>query len=89
MKVKIEQRTVYHKFVELEIEIPDSVETDKIDDYLLSIEDEWIDKIDYKLNETEFVSGTGLYDHPGHEDSEAEHEWRYECEERKIGGHLI
>ena len=23
------------------------------------------------------------------EDSEAEHEWRYECEERKIGGHLI
>ena len=22
------------------------------------------------------------------EDSEAEHEWRYECEERKIGGHL-
>ena len=39
MKVKIEQRTVYHKFVELEIEIPDSVETDKIDDYILSIED--------------------------------------------------
>ena len=37
MKVKIEQRTVYHKFVELEIEIPDSVETDKIDEYLESI----------------------------------------------------
>lgn len=37
MKVKIEQRSVYHKFVELEIEIPDSVETDKIDSiyYLL------------------------------------------------------
>ena len=80
MKVKIEQRSVYHKFVELEIEIPDSVETDKIDEYLLSIEDEWIDKIDHKLNETEFVSGTGLYDHPGHEDSEAEPEWRDECE---------
>jgi hypothetical protein len=31
MKVKIEQRSVYHKFVELEIEIPDSVDTDIID----------------------------------------------------------
>ena len=52
MKVKIEQRTVYHKFVELELEIPDSIETDKIDEYLLSIEDEWIDKIDDKINKT-------------------------------------
>jgi hypothetical protein len=75
MKVKIEQRSVYHKFVELEIEIPDSVDTDKIE-------------IDDMTNQSEFVSGTGLYDHPGHEDSEAEFEWRYECEERKIGGHL-
>jgi len=89
MKVKIEQRTVYHKFVELELEIPDSIETDKIDEYLLSIEDEWIDKIEDKVNQSEFVLGTGLYDHPGHEDSEAEHEWRYDCEEREIGGHLI
>lgn len=88
MKVKIEQRSVYHKFVELEIEIPDSVETDNIDEYLLSIEEDWIDDMDHKLNETEFVSGTGLYDHAGHEVPEAEHEWRYECEEQKIGGHL-
>ena len=88
MKVKIEQRSVYHKFVELEIEIPDTIKEDEIDKYLLSIEDQWIDKIDHKTNQSEFVSGTGLYDHPGHEDSEAEHEWRYECEEWGIGGHL-
>ena len=88
MKVKIEQRSVYHKFVELEIEIPDTIKEDEIDKYLLSIEDEWIDKIDHKTNQSEFVSGTGLYDHPGHEDSEADHEWRYECEEWGIGGHL-
>tara|TARA_R110002073_G_scaffold248085_2_gene411069 strand:+ start:1311 stop:1577 length:267 start_codon:yes stop_codon:yes gene_type:complete len=88
MKVKIEQRSVYHKFVELEIEIPDTIKEDEIDKYLLSIEDQWIDKIDHKTNQSEFVSGTGLYDHPGHEDSEADHEWRYECEEWGIGGHL-
>jgi hypothetical protein len=88
MKVKIEKRSVYHKFVELEIEIPDTIKEDEIDEYLLSIEDQWIDKIDHKTNQSEFVSGTGLYDHPGHEDSEADHEWRYECEEWGIGGHL-
>mgnify|MGYP003624381819 CR=1 FL=1 len=88
MKVKIEQRSVYHKFVELEIEIPDTIKEDGIDKYLLSIEDEWIDKIDNKINQSEFILGTGLYDHPGHEDSEADHEWRYECEEWGIGGHL-
>ena len=88
MKVKIEQRSVYHKVVELEIDIPDSVDTDMIDEYLLSIEEDWINVIDDKINQAEFVHGTGLYDHHGHEDSEADHEWRYECEERKIGGHL-
>jgi hypothetical protein len=88
MKVKIEQRSVYHKFVELEIEIPDSVDVDNIGDYLLLIEDEWVDVMDDKINQSEFVLGTGLYDHPGHEDSEAEHEWRYECKALGIGGHL-
>lgn len=88
MKVKIEQRSVYHKFVELEIEIPDTIEENKIDEYLLSIEDQWINEIDHKINEAEFVMGTGLYNHPSHKDSEAEHEWRYECKELEIGGHL-
>jgi len=88
MKVKIEQRTVYHKFVELEIEIPNTIESDGIEDYILSIEDRWVDKLDHKLNETEFVIGNGLYDHNGHEDSESDEEFRYECEERKVAGHL-
>jgi|TARA_R110000744_G_scaffold23682_1_gene59895 hypothetical protein len=88
MKVKIEQRSVYHKFVELEIDIPDSVDTDMIDEYLLSIEKDWINVIDDKINQAEFVHGTGLYDHHGHEDSEVDDEWRYECKERKISGHL-
>ena len=88
MKVKIEQRSVYHKFVELEVEIPDTIKKDKIDEYLLSIEDQWIDDIDHKINESEFIMGTGLADHDGHEDSEADSEWRYECEERGVGGHL-
>jgi len=88
MKVKIEQRSVYHKFVELEIEIPNDIDEFDIQQYVNDNEDLWVDDIDQKLDEAEFISGTGLYDHPGHEDSEAEHEWRYECEELKIGGHL-
>ena len=54
--------------------------------YLLKIGG--LDKLDHKLNETEFVIGNGLYDHNGHEDSESDEEFRYECEERKVAGHL-
>ena len=82
MKVKIENRSVYHKFVELEIEIPDSVEPSKINDYLLSIEEIWTDDINHLLKKARLVGGTGLYDHPGHEDAEAEDEWRFKCVEQ-------
>ena len=87
MKVRILQRSVYYKTAELEIDIPDSVETDKIDDYLLSIEDEWIDKIDHKINESEFIFGLGM-DSGDWTDQDSDSEWRYECDELKIGGHL-
>ena len=30
MKVKVQQRSVYHKFVEVEVEVPDSVEFNDI-----------------------------------------------------------
>ena len=39
MKVTIQQRSVYHKYAELEIEIPDSIKADDISDYLIEIED--------------------------------------------------
>ena len=91
MKVKIQQRSVYHKFAEIEIEIPDVVApSDECDiqDYLYDNEHLWVDKIDHKINESEFVFGTGLYDIEGMDDAESDSEWRYDCPDLKIGGHL-
>lgn len=88
MKVKIQQRQVYHKFAEIEIEIPNDVDEFDIQDYVNDNEHLWIDDIENKLNESEFVYGNGLDDYKGMNESESETEWRYECDELKTGGHL-
>tara|TARA_R110000796_G_scaffold187246_1_gene304149 strand:+ start:447 stop:734 length:288 start_codon:yes stop_codon:yes gene_type:complete len=95
MKVKIQNRIVYHKFAEVEIDIDnDTFEHWKIDngkyariqDFLIENEDLYIDKIDDKISKSEYVYGTGLYDFKGMDDAELDSEWRYETE--KEGGHL-
>ena len=83
MKVKIQQRSVYHQFAEIEIEIPDDV--NDIQYYLLNNEDRWVESLDDKANETCYIYGTGL-DLKGMEFPSADSEWRYETE--KEGGHL-
>ena len=88
MKVKIQQRQVYHKFAEIEIKIPNDVDEFDIQDYLNDNEHLWIDDIENKLNESEFVYGNGLDDYKGMNESESETEWRYERDELKTGGHL-
>jgi len=88
MKVKIQQRQVYHKFAEIEIKIPNDVDEFDIQDYVNDNEHLWIDDIENKLNESEFVYGNGLDDYKGMNEPESETEWRYECDELKTGGHL-
>ena len=88
MIVKIQQRSVYHKFAEVEIEIPDNVDEFDIQDYVNDNEHLWVDKMDKQMSESEFVFGTGLYDFEGMDDAESDSEWRYDCPDLKIGGHL-
>jgi hypothetical protein len=89
MKVKIIQRSVYHKIAEVEVEIPDDWNKDGneyIQDYLFDNEHLYIDKIDEAMSQTSFGSGHGMID--GMEDWKEESEWRYEIEDGKDGGHL-
>ena len=86
MKVKVINRSVYHKYAEVEVEVPNDVED--IQEWLLENEQTYIYEMDTSINESEYVHGTGLYDFKGMEDAESDSEWRYECEEQKIGGHL-
>ncbi len=87
MKVKILQRSVYYKTAELEIEIPNDIDEFDIQDYINDNEDLWVDKMDNKIKESEFSFGIGM-DKGDWTDIEQDSEWRYECDELKIGGHL-
>ena len=96
MKVKIQNRSVYHKFAEIEIEIPDDWNNkdgeenyydEHIGDYLHDNEHLYVEKIDEAIDKAEYIHGSGLYDYRGMDD-ESDDEWRYECEKIELGGHL-
>ena len=87
MKVKITQRSVYHKYAEVEIEIPDLIDAEsEVQHYLHNNEHLFIDKIDKAMSESNFEYGNGVDDYTGMTDTNAESEWRYEVNGK--GGHL-
>lgn len=94
MKVKIQQRSVYHKFAEVEVEVPNNLTDDKILDYLWDNEDLYVDKIDEAMSKASYEYGFGTDSDANAEynscmdEDDSESEWRFECEELKIGGHL-
>ena len=95
MKVLISQRSVYHKYAEVEIEIPNDWRKSNgdddyythINDYLHDNEELYVDKIDNAMSKAEYEFGFGV-DYTGMEEKDSESEWRYDCYEEKTGGHL-
>ena len=88
MKVKIMQRNVYHKYAEVEIELPkgiDEFDNMEIQDYINDNEHLWCDKLQVALYEASLDDGFGM--HTGNwTDHTEESEWRYEVNGN--GGHL-
>lgn len=94
MKVKIMQRSVYHKYAEVEIEI-DQKDYQKytdadgnlidLQDYLHEREDLWCDKLQVALDEASLDGGFGM-DTGDWTDHTEDCEWRYEANGE--GGHL-
>ena len=92
MKVKIMQRRVYHKYAEIEIEVPNEIEgyimqQEDIRDYLIENEDLWIMDMDKEQGNAEFEFGNGVDNYSGMNEEESESEWRYSCPDG-YGGHL-
>ena len=91
-KVKIQQRSVYHKFTEVEIEVPSHIEEDDIMDWINDNDQLWADQMDAKFEESEYEFGSGVYDYDGMNESESDTEWRFQCPVDKdgnsYGGHL-
>ena len=88
MKVKIQQRSVYHKFAEVEVEVPNNLTEEQVLEYLWDNEDIYVDKIDTAMSEANFEYGNGVDDYNGMNEPDSESEWRFECDQMKIGGHL-
>jgi|11BtaG_2_1085332.scaffolds.fasta_scaffold02562_15 hypothetical protein len=101
MKVKVTKRVVFHKVEDVTIDVPDNISKDKMSEWLLMNENEWIFEVDRKLgfmedevNEVQEVSetkfGFGLGD--GMIDKDAEVEERYDILDENgkpiYGGHI-
>jgi len=93
MKVKIMQRSVYHKYAEVEVEVPNEIEgyimkEEDIRDYLIDNEDLYFDEIDEKISKAEYEFGFGLDNDAGLDEKDNESEWRFEIVGKQYGGHL-
>ena len=88
MKVKIQQRSVYHKFTEIEIEVP-NLECNDVHDWILENEDLWSEEMEVTHARGKYVFGNGLGDYDGM-DEKGDSEWRFEVVDGKenYGGHL-
>jgi len=83
MKVKIMQRSVYHKYAEIEVEVPKDVDAQE---WLMDNEGKWDDVMDDAFSKAEYEFGNGMdtYDWT---DGDMESEWMYMCDDG-FGGHL-
>jgi hypothetical protein len=83
MKVKIQQRSVYHKFTEIEIEVPKDVD---VQEWLIDNEYLWSEDMDEKHATSKYEFGMGMETGEWNE-IKSESEWRFEAE-GGYGGHL-
>tara|TARA_B100001094_G_scaffold184017_1_gene178288 strand:- start:460 stop:729 length:270 start_codon:yes stop_codon:yes gene_type:complete len=87
-KVKIIQRSVYHKVAEIEVNVPSELDEFNVQEWLNDNENLWVDDLDHKMNETEFVFGNGMETDDSWTDWKEDSEWRYYDIDNKTGGHL-
>jgi len=83
MKVKIMQRSVYHKYAEIEVEVPKDVDAQE---WLMDNEEKWNDVMDNAFSKAEYEFGNGM-DTYDWSDRDEESEWMYMCDDG-FGGHL-
>jgi hypothetical protein len=83
MKVKIMQRSVYHKYAEIEVEVPKDVDAQE---WLMDNEHLWVDGLDKKMDKEEYESGMGMDTYDWTDDDES-YECMYMCDDG-FGGHL-
>ena len=87
-KVIISQRSVYYKYAEVEVEIPEGVECNSIQEHLIENEHLYQDEIDKAIDKSEYEFGFGIDEHGGMNEQDSESEWRFDVVGENYGGHL-
>jgi len=91
-KVTISNRSVYHKYAEVTIEVPNDIEEKDVDWWVMDNEDKWLDLLGKELSYAEAEEGAGLDEDNGMCEYDAESETRYDLKDKDdknlIGGHL-
>ncbi len=88
MKVKIMQRSVYHKYAEVEVEVPNEIKDEDVQDYLNEYSHMYEYEMDSAINDAEYWFGFGLDNDSGLDEKDSESEWRFEIVGKQYGGHL-
>lgn len=86
MNVKIKVRKVYHKVVEVDIEIP-LMEDYNVSDYLITNEHLWDKKVEDAMDKKDVDFGLGMDTDKGWNEPNAAIEQRYEVV-KYYGGHI-
>ena len=84
--VTISTRVVYHKYAEVQVEIPKDLPKDKVANWLWGNEHLYTDDLNQRLDESQYHFGFGLGN--GMDEKDEEVETRYDLEGEKYGGHL-
>ena len=87
-KVKIMQRSVYHKVAEIEVNVPSEVDEFDVQEWLNDNEHLWVDEMDNEVSKAEYEFGTGMETDGSWTDWKEDSEWRYHDIDNKNGGHL-
>tara|TARA_R110001599_G_scaffold330919_1_gene545434 strand:- start:317 stop:586 length:270 start_codon:yes stop_codon:yes gene_type:complete len=87
-KVIISQRSVYYKYAEVEVEIPEGVECNNIQEHLIENEHLYQDEIDKAIDKSEYEFGFGIDECSGMNEQDSESEWRFDVVGENYGGHL-
>ena len=65
MKVKIINRSVYHKIAEVEVEVPDGMECNDIHEYILENPEIYENEMDIAVSKASYEFGFGLKNDAG------------------------
>jgi hypothetical protein len=87
-KVIISQRSVYYKYAEVEVEIPEGLDCNNIQEHLIENEHLYQNKIDKAIDKSEYKFGFGIDEFSGMNEQDSESEWRFDVVGENYGGHL-